>query len=88
MTDWSNPEDEETMREASRKILDRAEAVAKKNGTFMNFRYMNYASRDQDPLATYGPENLARLRSIAQRVDPEGVFQKLQHGGWLVTRAA
>ena len=51
MTDWSNDEDETALLEASRQIIDRAETVAKKNGTFLGFKYLNYASKDQNPLA-------------------------------------
>ena len=81
LSDWTNPEDEATIREASRKIVDRAETVAKQNGTFLRFKYLNYASRDQDPLAGYGEENVRRLKDVARRVDPGGVFQRLQFGG-------
>ncbi|CAL5875166.1 uncharacterized protein PFLUO_LOCUS9470 [Penicillium psychrofluorescens] len=88
MMDWSNPEDEATMLEASHKIVDQAEAVAKKNGTYVDFKYSNYCSRDQDPLATYGSENLSKLRSVAREVDPRGIFQTLQNDGWLLSKTA
>lgn len=74
------------MLDASRKIVDRAETVARQNGTLLRFKYSNYASRDQDPLAGYGEESLRKLRDVAMRVDPEGVFQRLQFGGWLLYR--
>ncbi|KAJ5637406.1 Bifunctional solanapyrone synthase [Penicillium lividum] len=41
MTDWSNQEDETIVREAARKIVEAAEATAKKNGTFLEFKYSN-----------------------------------------------
>ncbi|KAJ5698965.1 FAD-binding type 2 [Penicillium macrosclerotiorum] len=86
MTEWTNQEDEATVRDAARKIIDAAEVVAKKNGTFLDFKYANYSSRDQDPQSTYGDTNLAKLKDVARKVDPSGVFQNLQHGGWLVSR--
>lgn len=86
MSEWSNQEDEGTVREATRKIINESEAVARRNGTFLEFKYSNYASRDQDPLSTYGKENLDRLRNIARSYDPKGVFQTLQNGGWLLDR--
>lgn len=87
MADWTHAKDEEEMREASRKIVDTAETVAKKNGTYIPFVYSNYASRDQDPLASYGTENLKKLQDIALKYDSKGIFQTLQNGGWLVSRA-
>ncbi|KAJ5458640.1 FAD-bindingtype 2 [Penicillium sp. IBT 31633x] len=85
---WSRAEDESIILEASRKIIDQAEAVAKENGTYIDFKYSNYALRDQDPLATYGPDNVEKLRSIAKEVDPQDVFQELQNDGWLLSKTA
>ena len=87
MADWEHAKDEAEMREACRKIVDTAESTAKKNGTHIPFIYSNYAARDQDPLASYGAKNLAKLRDIAHKYDPTDVFQTLQNGGWLVSKA-
>jgi hypothetical protein len=87
MADWKNPEDEELVRNSVRKILDTAEKVLKTNGNYLPFVYANYASRDQDPLASYGRENLGKLKDIAKKYDPEAVFQTLQNGGWLLSKA-
>ncbi|KAG2420464.1 hypothetical protein HFD88_000076 [Aspergillus terreus] len=87
MADYKQVEHEERVREGVRKIVDAAETTAKKNGTYLPYQYANYASRDQDPLASYGPENLQKLKNIALKYDPEGIFQTLQHGGWLVSKA-
>lgn len=43
--------------------------------------------RDQNPLASYGNETLEKLKEIAGKYDPEGVFQTLQNGGWLLSMA-
>lgn len=87
MADWKNAKDEELVRGSVRKILDTAEEVSKKNGTYLPFLYANYASRDQDPLASYGSENLQKLKDIAKKYDADAVFQTLQNGGWLVSKA-
>ncbi|KAI1163871.1 hypothetical protein F5B18DRAFT_671695 [Nemania serpens] len=44
--------------------------------------YANYADKSQDPLASYGPDNLEFLSTVARRYDPEGVFQKRCPGGF------
>lgn len=56
-------------------------------GLSVPFVFMNDASRDQDPLATYGSDNLARLKAVAAKYDPSWVFQMLQNGGFLLGRA-
>ena len=85
MADWKGPNDEEAVRAACKVIVDKCEEVSKKNGTYLPFKYANYSSRDQNPLSTYGEENLRKLKEIALKFDPEEVFQKLQNGGWLVS---
>jgi hypothetical protein len=87
MADWLHPSDEPRVRAAVKTIIDVAEKETRAHGTYLSFKYANYASRDQDPLAAYGPENLAKLRAVAKKYDPKGVFQKLQFGGWKVSEA-
>lgn len=41
---------------------------------------MNYASQFQDVVPSYNATNHARLVSIAEKYDPDGVFQRLQPG--------
>lgn len=41
---------------------------------------VNHASKFQDPIASYGKENKARLQRIAAEYDPTGVYQTLQPG--------
>lgn len=48
--------------------------------------YMNDCSRDQDPLTSYGAENVAKLCEISHKYDPDQVFQKLQHDGFLLRK--
>lgn len=85
--DFKNPKDEEFVHKVCRDVVDTVEAVGKKNGTYLPYQYSNYSAKDQNPLASYGVENLRKLKDIALRYDPEGVFQTLQSGGWLVSKA-
>ncbi|QMW25239.1 hypothetical protein G4B84_000484 [Aspergillus flavus NRRL3357] len=86
MADWNNPADGDRVRQAMRHIVDVAEATAKANGTYLPYQYCNYASLDQDSLVSYGADNLEKLRAIASKYDPDGVFQTLQSAGWLLSR--
>lgn len=87
MADWKHAQDEARVREACRAICDAAEATARRNGTFLEYVYANYASRDQNPLRSYGEANFAKMREVAAKYDPQGVFQTLQFGGWLLSKA-
>ena len=48
----------------------------------LDWIYLNYADKSQDPLASYGIENLKKMRKVAAKYDPEQVFQKLCPGGF------
>jgi len=87
MADWKHEKDEVRVRAACKDVCDAAESTARKNGSYLPFIYANYASRDQNPMASYGAENLAKLKEIAGKYDSEGIFQTLQNGGWLLSRA-
>lgn len=48
---------------------------------------MNYASAGQDVLKGYGAENYDRLKKIAEKYDPDEVFQRLMPGYFKVWRS-
>ncbi|CAJ2500423.1 Uu.00g032760.m01.CDS01 [Anthostomella pinea] len=49
-----------------------------------NWRYLNYAHGNQDPVAMFGAEPVAKLRAASAKYDPEGVFQKLRQSGFKI----
>lgn len=77
---WSNASDDERVLAAAQNIVDRSVAVACANGLDHPYLYQNYASYQQDVFASYGADNLAKLRSISTKYDPQRVWQKLQPG--------
>ena len=61
-------------------------ASATKHNADLPYRFMNDAYDGQKVLSGYGADNLVRLKKVAKAYDPEGVFQKLQNGGWLLSK--
>lgn len=51
----------------------------------MPWQNLNYAAADQEPLQSYGPENVAKMREAAGKYDPRGVFQRLCPGGFKIS---
>ncbi len=47
--------------------------------------YLNYADGSQDPLASYGLQNVGFMKKVAARYDPAQVFQTLCRGGFKVS---
>lgn len=71
---WDNAADDRRMYSFGNRWTERATAASKEAGKHNRWLYINYASKEQDPFAGYGEENVERLRSIQQNVDPQGVF--------------
>ncbi|KAH9999241.1 hypothetical protein F4779DRAFT_605429 [Xylariaceae sp. FL0662B] len=57
-------------------------------GGVVDWEYLNYADYTQDPLKSYGEENVAHIREVAFKYDPEGVFQTRMPGGFKITRVS
>lgn len=69
------------MKTAVAGFINDAESAAKKEGVLQSFKYMNYAAADfQDPIKSSGVRD--RLRAVAARYDPAGMFQRQAIGGW------
>ncbi|KAI0185945.1 hypothetical protein EV127DRAFT_514865 [Xylaria flabelliformis] len=60
-------------------------ATAEVDGGLLDWTYLNYADRSQDPLRSYGAANVKRLKDVAVRYDPDGVFQNLCPGGFKIS---
>jgi len=67
-------------------ISARIDKFAKSVNGDMDFIYLNYADASQDPLGSYGPEQVKFLRMVAEKYDPEGAFQKRIPGGFKISR--
>jgi hypothetical protein len=47
--------------------------------------FMNYADPSQDPLRSYGAENVKKMRNVALKYDPDQVFQNICPGGFKIS---
>lgn len=52
----------------------------------VKFRYLNYSDVSDDPLATYGDDNVKRMREVAKKYDPTGIFQTRVPGGFKISK--
>ncbi|KAH6844663.1 hypothetical protein B0I37DRAFT_166599 [Chaetomium sp. MPI-CAGE-AT-0009] len=81
LVDWEHAVDDDVVRSVSIATTEEW----KKRST-VGLLYINDCSRDQDPLATYGSESVAKLCDVSQKYDPDQVFQKLQRDGFLLKK--
>lgn len=62
--------------------MNQVEESSKSNGLYLDYLFMNDASKDQEVIAHYGDENVQKLKIIAAKYDPMRVFQTLESGGF------
>lgn len=77
---WNNASDDTRVYSALSKVLVRISDRAKALGKMNDYIYMNYASQFEDVIKSYGTDNKAKLKSVASKYDPTGVYQTLQPG--------
>lgn len=56
-------------------------------GGLLEWIYLNYADKSQAVLASYGEKNVAFMKEVATKYDPQQVFRRLCPGGFKVTAA-
>lgn len=76
------PANQDKLLPLALQFRDDINAESKRRGVYKDWKYLNYAWGDQNPIATYGEKNVAFIKSVASRVDPNGVFQKLRKTGF------
>lgn len=70
------------VREAVDEMLATCRTTLQAQGTYHRWEEMNHAGRSQHPIASYGSENQAFLRTTAEKYDTDSIFQTLRVGGY------
>jgi hypothetical protein len=86
MVEWAEDTDDILAQSQIRQFIFSIESTAKSRGLLLDFQSMNDSSHLQNPLKSYGSESLATLSDASQKWDTEGVFQRLQNSGFLLSK--
>ncbi|RAQ54943.1 hypothetical protein AFGD_009560 [Aspergillus flavus] len=76
--------DDAVAQQAVNKMSETVHSLAREAGLLLDFECMSFSMASQRVLGSYGAENIKRMQEAAAKYDPEGVFQKLQYGGFLL----
>ncbi|KAB8220466.1 6-hydroxy-D-nicotine oxidase [Aspergillus novoparasiticus] len=76
--------DDAIAQQAVNKMSEMVHSLARETGLLLDFKCMSFAMASQRVLGSYGAENIKRMQEAAAKYYPEGVFQKLQYGGFLL----
>ena len=83
---WSEAKDDQLFIDLGLMLTDGIKKFAEGKGTAIDYLYLNYADKDQNPLAGYGAENVSFLKSVAKKYDPFGIYQTLMPGGFKISK--
>jgi hypothetical protein len=81
-------EQEKLARERMIKFRETIKQYSVEQDAAVEWEYLNYADFTQDPLSTYGEENVKFLKKVATKYDPDGVFQTRMPGGFKISKVA
>lgn len=78
---WDDPAHDDVVYATIWRILEKTREESVRLGLESAFIYMNYASQYQHVIGSYGKNSEEFLHKVAQKYDPNGVFQHLMIGG-------
>lgn len=79
---WTLATDNARVGAALKELEADIRAKEKEMGLYNEWIYLNYAAEWQDPIKGYGATNLAFMKGVSKKYDPNGVFQKGVPGGF------
>lgn len=83
---WSEPKDDKLFMDLGLMLTNGIEKFAKSKDTLIDYLYLNYSDKDQDPLTGYGPENVKFMKKVVTKYDPLGIYQNLLPGGFKISK--
>ncbi|KAK2808723.1 hypothetical protein FQN50_004394 [Emmonsiellopsis sp. PD_5] len=84
---WDKSDDDKLISDACASITAEINTKLEAVGQKADYQYMNDAGEGQQVFQNYGPGNLATLKKIRQKYDPDRLFTDAMEGGWKVESA-
>jgi FAD/FMN-containing dehydrogenase len=78
----SEPDQEAAALPYVEAYVAQVEAYADSLGLLWDWKYLNYAYKTQNPVASFGDAAIAKMKAASKKYDPKGVFQTLRTSGF------
>ena len=82
---WDHADEDDMFENGGNSFIHELSEFSKKIGKDNEFIYLDYAYKTQNPLGSYGKENIDKIRAVAKKYDPDGVFQTMVPGGFKIS---
>ncbi|KAI1390253.1 FAD-binding domain-containing protein [Hypoxylon trugodes] len=69
-----------------KEMFDDIKSYAKSVDKHVDYLYLNYCDGSQNPMGSYGEENIKKMREASAKYDPTGVFQERVPGGYKISK--
>lgn len=80
------PEQDTIMREKLTAFSATLQVFSEARNSKVDWQYLNYVDQTQNPLQSYGKQNIDFIRKVAAKYDPSGVFQEKVVSGWKISK--
>ena len=84
---WQSSSDDARIYATMKKVTATIEAKLSAAGQLAKYQYLNDAGEGQKIFQSYGTGNLAKLKTIRNKYDPNRYYTDLLVGGWKVDKA-
>ncbi|KAI2628920.1 hypothetical protein GGS21DRAFT_545393 [Xylaria nigripes] len=81
---YDDPAHDDLVREVTERVTQKCIAKAKERNLDLPYLFASTAGKEQKVLQSYGDANVAFMKGVAAKYDPNGVFQKLLKDGFLL----
>ena len=82
-----NAEHESIVHQKTAALTEELKTYAESISVLLPWIYINYADPTQDPLSSYGENNLEFMREVSAKYDPKGLFHERVPGSFGLSRA-
>ncbi|KAK7953586.1 hypothetical protein PG996_014478 [Apiospora saccharicola] len=82
----STPEQEAYLQKAIGSLTKTLEEYTIEKGGYTQWRYLNYVDPSQNPLKSYGEDNVRRMKEVAAQYDPDRFFQERVSSGFKLSK--
>ncbi|EAT83995.2 hypothetical protein SNOG_08827 [Parastagonospora nodorum SN15] len=72
----------ESFNKGLKELIAAIEQLTYAEGVYHPYKYLNFAAGFQDPIGGYGAEQKMKLKQVARKYDPTGMFQRQVPGGF------
>ncbi|KAI0598802.1 6-hydroxy-D-nicotine oxidase [Biscogniauxia sp. FL1348] len=86
VAEWEGQQNDTVAQEAIDELYQGMQKLSHEKGQWLDFIFMNEGMWTQNVLGSYGATSVSKMEEMRAKYDPDGMFQRLQQDGYLLSR--